>query len=676
MSTTSPVAIMNTMPNESNDQVTYLYPPVPRSNGRPSASPLSNTSTLSSSSSRPIPLPQRPGFGPRNSLSNSFSARSPFARSLRPGSFGLGFPVMGSYEETMHRTGSWKGKFVGSEVGFPWQAGGVDTHDFSMHLSTSIDSTQDSSSKLDNREADYCQNYNCCGQELSSMHDLLEHYEDCHVIILPSPSAPHRDLLDMEFDDSPSSGSSSSSSSFSAGSSSTQAATTSPTYTLTTPITNRSPSLEDASPPFKKRTPIPASAPLQLSDVLASAGNSAFETSILSPFPSNSSHALSPSVSSPSVSPSFYASPVPSSVNEKKTKQALAARAAFVNGGRGGSTMRTDRWHYPSDDQTLGHADILWEGEYKFPPPTISGDARTEGKAGLDTTLLFSSMPQQTKTPASSPHSTATQLGKRSTPNSFSVQGQHSKVQDETNTAAPSTLLAIPPPPPSSNQKLYHCPTPGCNKSYKQQNGLKYHLKVGQCDFNVRDGVENGLSEEQAEEKSRPYQCQVGGGCWKRYRQMNGLRYHYLNSGAHGAIGLALIQQGKHINPKGGTLPSTMGASAQGNSKPTPSSSASSPSASPNPNQSQSPIGFTSLAALCTVPGSALNNADQPIARPGNWPLNSLAPELQQRILQQQQHGPSPIRAEEEMLWSVDEGVEADADGDGEAVADEDVDMN
>jgi len=32
---------------------------------------------------------------------------------------------------------------------------------------------------------------------------------------------------------------------------------------------------------------------------------------------------------------------------------------------------------------------------------------------------------------------------------------------------------------------------------------------------------------------------------------MNGLRYHYLNSGAHGAIGLALVAQGKHGHPKG-----------------------------------------------------------------------------------------------------------------------------
>jgi hypothetical protein len=46
-------------------------------------------------------------------------------------------------------------------------------------------------------------------------------------------------------------------------------------------------------------------------------------------------------------------------------------------------------------------------------------------------------------------------------------------------------------------------------------------LLVGQCNFEVRDAVENGLSEAEAEEKSRPFLCQVGGGCTKRYRQVH-----------------------------------------------------------------------------------------------------------------------------------------------------------
>lgn len=43
--------------------------------------------------------------------------------------------------------------------------------------------------------------------------------------------------------------------------------------------------------------------------------------------------------------------------------------------------------------------------------------------------------------------------------------------------------------------------------------------------------------------------CAVGAGCTKRYRQMNGLKYHYLNSGEHGQYGLRMLQNGTHPHP-------------------------------------------------------------------------------------------------------------------------------
>lgn len=36
------------------------------------------------------------------------------------------------------------------------------------------------------------------------------------------------------------------------------------------------------------------------------------------------------------------------------------------------------------------------------------------------------------------------------------------------------------------------------------------------------------------------YVCQVGN-CDKRYKNLNGLRYHYLHSGSHGLLGLQLL---------------------------------------------------------------------------------------------------------------------------------------
>ncbi|KAI0311684.1 hypothetical protein OF83DRAFT_729484, partial [Amylostereum chailletii] len=126
--------------------------------------------------------------------------------------------------------------------------------------------------------------------------------------------------------------------------------------------------------------------------------------------------------------------------------------------------------------------------------------------------------------------------------------------------------------------KPFRCPKPNCSKSYKQANGLKYHMTHGSCNFappkdlealqallvekGLRtgeggvglemEGGRGGLSEgevreveREAERRLRPFACGVGE-CQRRYKNMNGLRYHYQHSGDHGAIGLRLLASGQH----------------------------------------------------------------------------------------------------------------------------------
>ncbi|KAI5119677.1 hypothetical protein M0805_009621 [Coniferiporia weirii] len=95
--------------------------------------------------------------------------------------------------------------------------------------------------------------------------------------------------------------------------------------------------------------------------------------------------------------------------------------------------------------------------------------------------------------------------------------------------------------------KPFKCPKPGCMKSYKQANGLKYHVTHGQCNFTPPPELSSveGLSEREAERRLRPFCCQVPP-CQRRYKNMNGLRYHYQHSGDHGARGLALLASGNH----------------------------------------------------------------------------------------------------------------------------------
>ena len=90
---------------------------------------------------------------------------------------------------------------------------------------------------------------------------------------------------------------------------------------------------------------------------------------------------------------------------------------------------------------------------------------------------------------------------------------------------------ASDPRPPLPGGKPFRCPTPNCTKSYKQANGLKYHLTHGQCSFLPPDPVLENLTDKEADERLRPFVCAVGaaaggkgGGCGRRYKNMNGLR--------------------------------------------------------------------------------------------------------------------------------------------------------
>ena len=74
--------------------------------------------------------------------------------------------------------------------------------------------------------------------------------------------------------------------------------------------------------------------------------------------------------------------------------------------------------------------------------------------------------------------------------------------------------------------------------------------------------------EREAEKRLKPFACGVGD-CQRRYKNMNGLRYHYQHSGDHGAVGLALLAGGVHEclgnTNSGGAGSSGVGGSGSGN---------------------------------------------------------------------------------------------------------------
>lgn len=86
----------------------------------------------------------------------------------------------------------------------------------------------------------------------------------------------------------------------------------------------------------------------------------------------------------------------------------------------------------------------------------------------------------------------------------------------------------------NEENKPFKCPVIGCDKTYKNQNGLKYHRQHGHQGQNLRENPDGTFSiidpdsncpylDNSALEKDKPYRCEV---CGKRYKNLNGLKYH------------------------------------------------------------------------------------------------------------------------------------------------------
>ncbi|KAF9428545.1 Transcriptional regulator of ribosomal biogenesis proteins [Podila epigama] len=73
----------------------------------------------------------------------------------------------------------------------------------------------------------------------------------------------------------------------------------------------------------------------------------------------------------------------------------------------------------------------------------------------------------------------------------------------------------------NSGDKPYRCTVQGCDKSYKNPNGLKYHNLHGHCSSSGMCGDDNP--------ENKPYLCTFLE-CGKRYKNLNGLKYHIEHS--------------------------------------------------------------------------------------------------------------------------------------------------
>lgn len=81
--------------------------------------------------------------------------------------------------------------------------------------------------------------------------------------------------------------------------------------------------------------------------------------------------------------------------------------------------------------------------------------------------------------------------------------------------------------------KPYKCPITGCDKAYKNQNGLKYHKMHGNCAASplaYTAAQNSGKPVSYMVPDHKPYSCNL---CTKRYKNLNGLKYHAAHSHQH-----------------------------------------------------------------------------------------------------------------------------------------------
>ncbi|KAH8113043.1 hypothetical protein DFH11DRAFT_1510920 [Phellopilus nigrolimitatus] len=457
-------------------------------------------------------------------------------------------------------------------------------NDFKCRISSSIESDHSAlvNPHMSEREIEQCRNFACCGLPLPDLHELIEHFETHHVFVVdPSSSTYANGSLPPGTTAGMPARSSDSSLAGALGQGMPAASGSSPP-----PTHNRQSSLSlsmaggvAAFDPDDMELDLEADSPPSSSSSHSSPEAGGVSLPAGGPYRFTSNGSISSVMSSPPDTPLLATpvSPVHSNGFVNGTQQSAfpwgaqastdgslqsqaqsnaALVASALNGYSGysdysrafpgtlglGSSQHMGAVNAGASART-GSADGIMNAEGAIHPSLLFGGSRTSTPApnaagARPGTEVNTPMTTPAQSRASSPSSNAAPTASSSTsarkPGSSSTLGTPS-----TTLSRPASSLLL--------SKPFKCPKAGCMKSYKQANGLKYHVTHGQCNFNPPPELSSveGLTEREAERRLRPFCCQVPP-CQRRYKNMNGLRYHYQHSGDHGAVGLALLASGNH----------------------------------------------------------------------------------------------------------------------------------
>ena len=274
---------------------------------------------------------------------------------------------------------------------------------------------------------DIAKDYNCCGIDLPGIHALMEHVEDMHPEGMDDMSTKDGSglstvdnaiAMDMELEDIPEASGSETRSSQSPK-------PTGPTYAIP-------PSSKPTTPDAEKGAPFSPTSAWLKSEVLVSPANE--------PPTAKSTQSHSSSSTPPDGS---LATPTTSQQHSPVFTPKIATARGFVGTGVGGVTQQSAGFRQQRFERAFNDV-VTGKKDNKVPDSVAPG-------------MLFAAGPSRQGIP------TVPAVGRNGQP-------------------APPVKESDPPlPAPSlfSPHKPWRCPTPGCNKAYKQSNGLKYHQQKG-----------------------------------------------------------------------------------------------------------------------------------------------------------------------------------------------------
>ena len=331
-------------------------------------------------------------------------------------------------------------------------------------------------------EADYCKNFSCCGLTLNDLHALLQHYEEAHVRF-EGDEYDDDDLMVGGFTDDDdwstnSEGSAPNSpqmgggrqTSFYTGSSAAATASAAATVAAlaaaaAAKASNNGTNANHGNASLLKKK----STGVSLSDIYSEDSNgsipdneavSAFSTSVLR-----------------SSAAGAQAKDTPSNMNSKK-RDLSALSTSFDN--------QSPLFKKPSALQSAYQKTDLRE------------DLLSSVSGYLDSML---------------PKSASTTAAHNNDPTAEDLIRKREEIV--------SMMESIGKSGSSGADKPYRCHVSGCDKAYKNPNGLKYHNQHGHCSM-------PGVTDED-KTNAKPYRCSFLD-CGKCYKNLNGLKYHIEHS--------------------------------------------------------------------------------------------------------------------------------------------------